>query len=307
MQSGKIGAFMASSGEEGPWRSESMAVCEGVTLVHTQCNPTRDWVEPSVQDGDSVKLIATFAIAGESGYVAHKGDSVRFRCGQMTLTSFTACSGERRVSAGAFVRQLRVVMAKPALDRYLGDSASQGLSARNGVSKLGEWPIAVGSRALLQPLLAPRHAMLPVDHQIAALTLAAEVLRHVASATDRGGGDDLAARYRLDAVTANKLLHAREVMNTQFDRRLTIQSLCMTVGLNEHTFKNGFRDMFNITPARYLLQLRMQRARVLLESGARVAQVAYATGYEYPSNFSAAFARYFGQAPKSVGSKGRCG
>jgi len=307
MRSGKNDVFTASSGEVGPWRSESMAVCEGVTLVHTQCNPTRDWIEQSVQDSDSVKLIATFAIAGESGYVAHKGDSVRFRCGQMTLTSFAACSGERRVAAGAFVRQLRVVLAKPALDRYLGESVSQQLIGQHGVSKLGEWPIAVSSRALLQPLLAPKHVMLPVDHQIAALTLTAEVLRHLASGTRRHDGNDLAARYKLDPVIANKLTHAREVMNTHFDRRLTIQCLCMTVGLNEHAFKNGFREMFNITPARYLLQLRMQRARVLLESGARVAQVAYATGYDYPSNFSKAYVRYFGQAPKSVGCKDGCG
>ena len=56
-----------------------------------------------------------------------------------------------------------------------------------------------------------------------------------------------------------------------------------------------------LCPQRTLLALRMQRAKLLLENGCQVAQAGWQTGYRHPSNFSAAFTRYFGHVPKSVG------
>ena len=48
----------------------------------------------------------------------------------------------------------------------------------------------------------------------------------------------------------------------------------------------------------------MQRAKLLLENGCQVAQAGWQTGYRHPANFSAAFSRYFGCAPKTVGRAG---
>ncbi|MNG24257.1 Regulatory protein PchR [compost metagenome] len=84
------------------------------------------------------------------------------------------------------------------------------------------------------------------------------------------------------------------------DRALTIPYLCAAVGLNECKFKQGFRDLFGASPHRFLLDLRMRRAWALLESGCQVAQAAWQVGYAHPTNFSAAFMRYFGRTPKSV-------
>ncbi|WP_417559700.1 helix-turn-helix domain-containing protein [Marinomonas sp.] len=44
----------------------------------------------------------------------------------------------------------------------------------------------------------------------------------------------------------------------------------------------------------------MHKAWELLTSGYQVAQTAYAVGYEHPSNFSAAFNRFYGCPPKSI-------
>ena len=59
-----------------------------------------------------------------------------------------------------------------------------------------------------------------------------------------------------------------------------------------------------LCPQRTLLALRMQRAKLLLENGCQVAQAGWQTGYRHPANFSAAFSRYFGCAPKTVGRAG---
>lgn len=44
----------------------------------------------------------------------------------------------------------------------------------------------------------------------------------------------------------------------------------------------------------------MQRAKLLLENGCQVAQAGWQTDYRHAANFSAAFSRYFGYAPKIV-------
>ena len=48
----------------------------------------------------------------------------------------------------------------------------------------------------------------------------------------------------------------------------------------------------------------MQRAKLLLENGCQVTQAGWQTAYRHPANFSAAFSRYFGYAPKTVGRAG---
>jgi AraC-like DNA-binding protein len=270
---------------------------DGLTLVRSQYCPSSDLAEEAAQGGAGTTLVVTFGLAGESGYVARRGPALRFRAGHTTLAAFTSSAGERRVNAGAAVRQLRLVLAPPSLERYLGEAVAARFARRAGIEFLGERATAPWCRALLQPLLT-LEALSPVDRQIAALTLAAEALRPL-------GADSPSAPQGLDFQTIDKLNRARDLMRAHLDRRLTIPYLCMTVGLNEHAFKHGFRDLFGLPPARYLLQLRMQRAWTLLASGARVSQAAYAAGYEHPANFSAAFARHFGRTPRSVFGKER--
>ncbi|MEW9900479.1 AraC family transcriptional regulator [Chitinivorax sp. PXF-14] len=260
-------------------------------MVRSEYRPHRDLAEEAAQSGSGTTLVATFGLAGESGYVARRGPALRFGAGRATLAAFASSTGERRFLAGVTARQLRLVFSAQALERYLGDDAAGRFVSGEGVVLLGERPIEPWCRALLRPLLT-LEVMSPVDRQIAALTLAAEILRPLSAVAQ-------SASSGLDCPTIERLTRARELMHTHMDRRLTVPSMSMAVGLNEHAFKHGFRKLFGITPARYLLQSRMRQAWTLLASGVRVAQTAYAVGYEHPANFSAAFSRYFGRTPKS--------
>lgn len=270
---------------------------DGLTVVRSEYRPCRDLVEEATQSSSGTTLVVTFTLTGESDYVAHKGPTLRFRAGRTTLAAFTSSTGERRIATGTTARQLRLVLAAPAIERYLGKDVAGGLVRGDGVALLGEGAVTPWCRALLHPLLM-LEAMSPLDRQIAALTLAAEILRPLS-------GGVPAAPSGLDFSVVEKLTRARDLMHLHMDRRLTIPYLSMTVGINEHAFKHGFLKLFGITPARYLLQVRMQRAWVLLESGARVSQTAYAVGYEHPTNFSAAFSRHFGRSPKSASMGGK--
>lgn len=275
---------------------ERTTLDDGLTVVCSHYHPARDLAEASVQDVAGPTLVITYGLAGESGFVAEDGGSLRFGAGRTTLAAFAHTCGERRFRAQTSVRQLRLVLNGKALSRYLGDPAVTHLASRKGIRLLGEHPTAAWCRSLLHPLLSPGIAT-PMDRHIAALTLVAEHLRPLMSGPAPGS-----APQRLNTAEADKLARARDLMQAQLDRALTIPYLSVTVGLNECRFKQGFRELYGTTPHQFLLDLRMQRARALLQSGCQVAQTAYAVGYRHPASFSAAFSRYFGQAPKSVGS-----
>ena len=79
----------------------------------------------------------------------------------------------------------------------------------------------------------------------------------------------------------------------------TIKELARIAGLNEYQLKEGFKEIYGNTVYGYLLDHKLDHARVILDSlQFQVAQVAYQIGYANPSHFIAAFKRKFGVTPK---------
>jgi len=53
-----------------------------------------------------------------------------------------------------------------------------------------------------------------------------------------------------------------------------------------------------VSPMRYLREVRLERARVLLQArGARVSEVAVEVGFESPAHFAREFKRRYGSPP----------
>ena len=78
-----------------------------------------------------------------------------------------------------------------------------------------------------------------------------------------------------------------------------LKELSKTAGLNEYQLKVGFKEIYGDTVFGYLLNHRLDHARVLLDSAKyQVNEVAYQIGYSNPSHFIAAFRKKFGITPK---------
>lgn len=284
--------------ELGECACERFTLGDGIVLARSHYRPLRDLVEESVHADGSDQgrtLVITLGLAGESGFVARSGAALRFGVGQTTLAAFRGSRGERRYAAGQSVRQLRLLLSGAALDRYLGPELSRRLTDADGVRALDRRASLPASLALARRLVQPPGPQ-PTDaleRHIAMLSLAALELRHLAPAPQA-----LPPRWSDDELA--RLEQARELLSAQMDRALTLAYLSAAVGLGEHRLKQGFRAVFGSTPQAMLLELRMRRAWALLESGCQVAQAGWQVGYAHPSNFSAAFTRFFGRSPKSV-------
>jgi AraC-like DNA-binding protein len=96
-----------------------------------------------------------------------------------------------------------------------------------------------------------------------------------------------------------KIKHAKEHLLAHEDKPPTIKELARLAGLNEYQLKAGFKEIYGNTVYGYLLDHKLDHARMLLDSHKyQVAQVAYQVGYTNPSHFIAAFKKKFGVTPK---------
>lgn len=89
-----------------------------------------------------------------------------------------------------------------------------------------------------------------------------------------------------DAIQLMQKLHANE---------LDVKALASRVHLSESAFHKAFKALTGQTPMRYLKQYRLHLARrLILLNDRHIAQVAFAVGYQSPTQFSRDFKQYFG-------------
>jgi AraC family transcriptional regulator, transcriptional activator of the genes for pyochelin and ferripyochelin receptors len=99
---------------------------------------------------------------------------------------------------------------------------------------------------------------------------------------------------------AARIHEARDYLAQHYAKPPNIAELARRIGLNRTKLKESFRQILGFTVYEYVVHLRMERAAEMLVTGDYdIAQVAYAVGYEYPANFTAAFKRHFGQLPRN--------
>lgn len=274
--------------ELGACHADRMELDDGLALVHSQYTPARDLIEESAAGYGARTLVITVAIQGASAYQGADGVELDFRGGHTTVTAFQRSQGERRYQGGVTVSQLRLLADDRVLRRYAGDERAESLLGKGGLRRLSYAKTPPG---LTAAALALASGSDPLDAHIGALTLLSRQLRGLAPAPAPGG---------ISHADIARLEAARTLMGEQMDRELTVQYLCLATGLNEFKLKEGFRKLYGTSPRRLLTELRMRRAWELLETGCQVAQAAYRVGYRHPANFSAAFTRFHGRAPKSV-------
>ena len=90
-------------------------------------------------------------------------------------------------------------------------------------------------------------------------------------------------------------------LQRHLDRRIRIASLARSVQLSPSRFTHLFRAHTGLSPARYVQDLRLQRARVLLErTFLSVGDVMLLVGYQDPSHFSRDFKRRHGLPPSQI-------
>ena len=250
-------------------------------------------------DYEQPRLVVTLSVKGRSRFVAKKGDEIFFNVGYTTITSFNSSLGERQYEANKKLLQLRFSLSKECLNRYFGEKQSMRFFNKNGIHNLSYQPITPQGQVAMRQLLAKNTAdetKLIFMHGQALSLLAAE-LSHLFKINK----PDVEIYNQNDKEIAKT---ARDILFTEFKNPPSVLELSKRVGTNQLKLKKMFHHFFNNTPYGLLLEIRMNTAYQLLESShCHVGVAADFVGYRHPSNFSAAFVKFFGVSPKHISRK----
>ena len=88
-------------------------------------------------------------------------------------------------------------------------------------------------------------------------------------------------------------------LNRDFTKNdLSVNDLAELCGISNAYFRRIFMEKFSLSPKEYIISLRMERARHLLESGQfTVSKIALMCGYFEPCHFSREFKKYHDLSP----------
>lgn len=122
-----------------------------------------------------------------------------------------------------------------------------------------------------------------------------------------------AADQPLTADTAAAPLCAQTInrfIDASLESRIDTADLCRLVGMSERATIDAFRTQFSRTPAQYVIERRLERARWLLEHTTdSILSIALDCGFGTQSYLSTAIRRHFGVTPRALrmrtGSAGR--
>lgn len=95
-----------------------------------------------------------------------------------------------------------------------------------------------------------------------------------------------------------------EYIHAHFLEDVTLEELAQVACLSKTYLIRAFRNLMGISPYSYLVQVRLNRARILLRMGQPISQVALETGFADQSHFTRYFRRALGVTPGQYLQKG---
>ena len=95
-----------------------------------------------------------------------------------------------------------------------------------------------------------------------------------------------------------RLSLAKEWMEENFHNDITLEAIATIAAMNSQHFLRMFKQAYFITPHQYLIELRLTKARSLLENtDSPISEICRSIGFESIYSFSILFKTRFGMAP----------
>ena len=152
------------------------------------------------------------------------------------------------------------------------------------------------STSLLDPLTRlVRLLDTPQNIKFMAPMIIKEILYSVIN--DKGG--DFLRNYVMDGSIVQQIVKVITKLKHDFAETINMKELAKSYGMSESSLYHNFKKVTMLSPLQFQKTLRLEEARrMLLAQKLEATEVAFAVGYESPSQFSREYARMFGLPPK---------
>ncbi|WP_225780941.1 AraC family transcriptional regulator [Xenophilus sp. Marseille-Q4582] len=105
---------------------------------------------------------------------------------------------------------------------------------------------------------------------------------------------------RTERLADARIRHVRDLIESALDEDLSLARLAGEAGIGSHAFSAAFTRAMGMTPHRYVLQRRIEKAKRLLREGTLpMVDVALQTGFSSQSHLTTAFRQATGVTPRA--------
>lgn len=111
--------------------------------------------------------------------------------------------------------------------------------------------------------------------------------------------DRLMKAYGLPAHHYVSVRQSKAFMDKYYSDKIELDKIAASACMSRFHYIRVFQQVYGMTPRQYLQDLRIEKARELLQKGHSVTQVCFDVGYESLTTFSKVFKRGTGYPPKT--------
>jgi AraC-like DNA-binding protein len=94
-----------------------------------------------------------------------------------------------------------------------------------------------------------------------------------------------------------RIVHAKLFIDDHYHQPINLDDIADEAFFSKFHFIRLFKSTYGKTPHQYLIAVRIEQARLLLQTGTPVTQVCYAVGFDSATSFSALFKKVLRQSP----------
>lgn len=105
---------------------------------------------------------------------------------------------------------------------------------------------------------------------------------------------------RCGGLSSGAFQRVQEYIDAQLHAEVCLQTLAQLAGLSLSHFARAFKETTGLSPRRYVMRMRVERAQRLIGSTDRpLADIGFAVGFADQSHFSKTFTRFTGLTPRA--------
>jgi AraC family transcriptional regulator len=109
----------------------------------------------------------------------------------------------------------------------------------------------------------------------------------------------IAPRPYTGGLSQARLQHAIDYIQARLDKKLSLDAIATELNLSIHYFCELFTQSMGIPPYKYVLQQRVERAKLLLKQSEKpLTEIAFECGFAHQSHLNRHFRKLTGITPK---------
>lgn len=97
-----------------------------------------------------------------------------------------------------------------------------------------------------------------------------------------------------------RIIGAKQFIDRHYANNLDLGAICTEAYISKYHFIRLFKRYYGCTPHQYLTEVRVKKAKILIQNGMTVRGACFSVGYNSVTSFSSLFKKMNGTAPSRI-------